>query len=193
MKAEKKAIGVSQRHLYCRISYLYQAATLLMNACSDQGSGSTTTTTENKLPGPVQSESTDHSKLAQEMNMETPKTAPSVSQSSVNQDSTDILGPSRHLVSQLRSVSLKGQIRLSQALKHSICKRCDALLVPGSTSSTRVENKSRGGKKPWADVLVITCHSCSAVKRFPVGAKRQPRRPHRASDKKSMKKDLKVI
>lgn len=192
MKAEKKAIGVSQRHLYCRISYLYQAATHLMNASSEQGSGTIAATLENQLPGPTQSQSTDHFEHAQEMNVKTPKTNPSVSHSAMNQESAGVLGPSRHLISQLRSVSLKGQIRLSQAVKHSICKRCDALLVPGSTSSTRVENKSRGGRKPWADVLVITCHSCSAVKRFPVGAKRQPRRPHRASDKKPMEKDLKV-
>lgn len=193
MKADKKAIGVSQRHLYCRMSYLYQAATHLMNACSDQGLSTTTATTENKLPGPEQSESTDHAEEVHDINVKTPKTLPNVSHRLVDQDSSAVLGPSRHLISQLRSVSLKGQIRLSQAMKHSICKRCDALLVPGSTSSTRVENKSRGGKKPWADVLIITCHSCGAVKRFPVGAKRQSRRPHRASETKLTEKNSKPV
>lgn len=162
-----------------------------MDAFSDQGLGITVPTpsaTESKTPPPVQSKSTDPTEEAHHVKVETPETLPSVSHSSVNQVSMNTLGPSCHLISQLRSVSLKGQIRLSQAMKHSICKRCDALLVPGNTSSTRVENKSRGGKKSWADVLMVTCHSCKALKRFPVGAKRQRRRPHRASDTKLTKK-----
>lgn len=196
MKPEKKAIGVSQRHLYCRMSYLYQAATHLMNARLDGGSGATdltTITTENKFPAPLQSKSAHHAEGAHDIKVETLKSLPTISHASVNQVSTNTLGPSCHLVSQLRAVSLKGQIRLSQAMKHSICKRCDALLFPGSTSSTRVENKSRGGKKPWADVLVTTCHSCGAAKRFPVGGKRQRRRPHRASDTKLEEKDSKMV
>ena len=169
------------------MSYLYQAATHLMNARPDRGLGATnlttsTTATESKFLGPVRSRSTN-------TKVKTLQTLPTISHASVNEVSTNTLGPSCHLISQLRSVSLKGQIRLSQAMKHSICKSCDALLVPGTTSSTRVENKSRGSKKPWADVLVTTCHSCSATKRFPVGAKRQRRRPHRASDTKLEEKD----
>ena len=74
---------------------------------------------------------------------------------------------------------MKSQIRLSPAIKRSLCKRCDALLVSGSDSTSRLENKSRGGKKPWADVLVVTCNSCGTVKRFPVGAKRQSKRAER--------------
>jgi len=40
--------------------------------------------------------------------------------------------------------------------------------VPGTTCTHRVENKSKGGKKKWADVLVVECQ-CGMVKRFPVG------------------------
>lgn len=177
MKADKKTNGVSQRHLYSRISYLYQAATHLMNARPEEGLGTTPTTTKNTFLGPEPSQAKDNN---QDINVEAPEISQNVSHSSITQCSTKAYGPSRHLISQLRSVSLKGQIRLSPTMKHSICKRCDALLVPGRTSSTHIENKSRGGKKPWADVLVVTCHACSAVKRFPVEAKRQSRRPLRA-------------
>ncbi|KAH7052373.1 RNAse P Rpr2/Rpp21/SNM1 subunit domain-containing protein [Macrophomina phaseolina] len=85
-----------------------------------------------------------------------------------------------YYASHLQSVSMKSQIRLSQNIKHSICKRCNAILIPGSTSSNKIENLSRGGKKPWADVLIIECNVCKAQKRFPVGAKRQPRKSERA-------------
>lgn len=191
MKAEKKAIGVSQRHLYSRISFLYQAATHLMNARPDRGLGATT---DNEFPGPVHSKSTIHqTEEAQDINVEASEPLLSASHSPPKPGLMDALGPSCHLISHLRSVSLKGQIRLSPAMKHSICKRCDALLVPGSTSSARVENKSRGGKKAWADVLIVTCRSCNAVKRFPVAAKRQRRRPQRASNTKLINKDPKLV
>lgn len=193
MKAEKKVTGVSQKHLYSRISYLYQAATHLMNARLDGGIGATTT--GHALPGPVQSESKEHSKLpdgeAQDIGVKEPETLPTLSHSSTKPGITAALGPSCNLISHLRAVSLKGQIRLSPAMKHSICKRCEALLIPGSTSSVRVENKSRGGKKAWADVLVVTCRHCDAVKRFPVAAKRQRRRPQRAIGNQELGNDPK--
>ena len=88
-------------------------------------------------------------------------------------------GLSRRLVSDLYGVSLKAQIRLSPSIKHTACKRCHNLLVEGSTLKIYMENKSRGGKKPWADVLVHECTQCGKSRRFPVGAKRQRRRNDR--------------
>jgi ribonuclease P protein subunit RPR2 len=86
---------------------------------------------------------------------------------------------SRRCISDLRSVTLKTQIRLSPSIKNSICKRCDVLLLDGSTCASEIENKSKGGRKPWADVLVRRCKSCGYERRFPYGAKRQARRPFR--------------
>lgn len=91
---------------------------------------------------------------------------------------------SRRFITDLRSASLKSQIRLSPAMKQTICKFCDSLLVEGETSSAAIENQSKGGKKPWADVLVITCHTCGGMKRFPVQASRQKRRSIREKEAK---------
>ena len=77
----------------------------------------------------------------------------------------------RHLLSQLRSVSLKSQIRLTPDVKHSICKRCHSMLISGLTSSQFIQNASRSGQKPWANILVVTCDFCGAMKRFPVSHK----------------------
>lgn len=82
------------------------------------------------------------------------------------------------LVYDLRSVSSKSQIRMSPEMKQGICKICNTVLREGSTCSTEIENKSKGGKKPWADVLVRRCHVCGAAKRYPLGS-RQKRRPLR--------------
>lgn len=191
MKGAQKGTGVSQRHIYSRISYLYQAATYLMNA---RVGGE-----PSKIIDGLQTEhsiSKDHQELkdeeAEDIDGKEQESAPAPLHTSDASGLKDRVGPSCYLTSHLRSVSLKGQIRLSPAMKHSICKRCDAILIPGSTSSIRVENKSRGGKKAWADVLIVTCCLCNAVKRFPVGAKRQCRRPQRASERKLADLDSKI-
>ena len=74
-----------------------------------------------------------------------------------------------HLLSQLQGVSKKSQIRLARNVKHSLCKRCDALLIMGLTSSERVINSSTGERKPGADVFETECRTCGTVKRLPVG------------------------
>lgn len=83
---------------------------------------------------------------------------------------------SRFYLSTARTVAQKSVLRLSPSLKQTICRRCDALLIPGTSSTHRVENNSRGGRKSWADVLVVECNACGTVKRFPVGmeAKKRP-------------------
>lgn len=158
MKAQKDA-KVPQKHLHSRISYLYQAANYLVRVSQStlavQHAGDKTEVKTNQR---VQQEATK----------------PFVEASALT----------RHLNSHLRAISLRSQIRLTSAFKNTICKRCDTLLIPESTSTSRLENKSRGGKKPWADVLVVTCKACGHVKRYPVGAKRQRSRTERANETK---------
>jgi ribonuclease P protein subunit RPR2 len=89
-------------------------------------------------------------------------------------------GAARRLVTDLRSVSLKARIRLSPAVKQTLCKYCDALLIEEETCTTVVENKSKGGRKPWADMLVRKCHACGNVKRHPLNSARQKRKTLRA-------------
>ncbi|KAE9380135.1 Rpr2-domain-containing protein [Stipitochalara longipes BDJ] len=91
---------------------------------------------------------------------------------------------SRHMISDLRSVSRKLLMRISPAMKNSICKNCDTMLIDGSTCTNEVENKSTGGKKRWADVLVRKCNTCGFEKRFPIGVERQKRRPKRSLEEK---------
>jgi len=83
------------------------------------------------------------------------------------------------LCSDLQQVSRKAQLRMSVDLKRTLCKRCNTVLVPGRTATHTVENMSKGGKKPWADVLVLKCTTCGGKKRFPVGAKKQSKKVQR--------------
>ncbi|KAF2257075.1 Rpr2-domain-containing protein [Trematosphaeria pertusa] len=148
-----KAKGVPNKHLHARSTFLYQAATYLT-----LHAGSAPKTTERDT-------------LANQM---------SHSDESVAQGYS---GLALQLGSHLHTVSRKGQVRLSVHLKRSMCKSCNAVLIPGRTSSHRIENGSKGQKKPWADVLVIECTLCGGNKRFPVGAQRQPKKSERGNQK----------
>ena len=73
----------------------------------------------------------------------------------------------RELSSHTTAVVRKTKIRISPELKRTICKGCSSKLIDGHSSFSKMENKSRDGKKPWAAVLVVTCKSCGMEKRFP--------------------------
>jgi ribonuclease P protein subunit RPR2 len=74
-----------------------------------------------------------------------------------------------------------------------MCKSCNAVLVPGRTAIQRIENESKGGKKPWADVLVISCNRCGSKKRLPVGAKRQPKKRERLAVMETATSDIEGV
>ncbi|KAK2048734.1 RNAse P Rpr2/Rpp21/SNM1 subunit domain-containing protein [Colletotrichum somersetense] len=149
--AKPKSESLSNRHAYTRVSYLHQAAAYLATV-KTPNSDSTINSSQARL--------TPHA-VHNEIRSETNETV------------------ARRFVSDIRAVSLKTQIRPSPSLKRMMCKYCDSFLVEGKTCSTTVENASKGGKKPWADVLVTKCKTCGNVKRFPVSAPRQKRWPFR--------------
>lgn len=82
-------------------------------------------------------------------------------------------GLSRRMISHMNGVSRRAQIRASIPVKRRVCKRCQGLLLPGLTSTVYMENQSRGGKKPWADMFVVDCSACGFRTRYPVGQERQ--------------------
>ena len=178
--------GLQQKHIHSRISYLFQAATYL----AETGSKVQRCGPNREVDDRTLNMQCEDSVMSEAPSRQTPNvvslpqddrgagTTTAEADSAVRLQGT---GLSRQLFAHLRAVSLKSQIRISPKIKHSICKRCDQLLVPGSSATTYVENKSRNGKKPWADVLVITCMACKTPKRFPVGAKRQLRRGERST------------
>ena len=165
----------SNKHLQARISYLFSAASYLRT--KDEGA--------RKKPRAMTSgdDVADH----------TPETANSTAkrrdfpsgregERAPDFEATLSRGCSRKgagdqaLVSQIRSISNKAQVRVNLDMKHQMCKRCNAVLVPNITSTESTENKSKGGKKPWATVIVVECKACGTSKRFPTEAKRQLRR-----------------
>ena len=185
-KPSRSNINAPQKHIHSRMSYLYQAATYLTQTLSNQyevQTGSTTITQCLAVTnvGDLQEGVAEHGPPNQNANAVIADEKLDIAQELTSIRHSTAVGLPCRLLSHARSISMKSQMRLTSTMKHSICKRCDILLVPGSTSTTRLENRSRGGKKPWADVLVVTCTVCNTAKRFPVGAKRQPKCSERSN------------
>lgn len=163
MVKQKGNPGIQNRHIYSRASYLYQAASYLAN-CAHQTKKTTKTennqneTIKDKLPSAADDHGFAHS----------------------NQERKAIINLSRQVVSDMRSVSLKAQVRQSPGIKQTICKYCDAVQIESKTCHSTVENLSKGGRKPWADILVTRCDTCGNVKRYPISAPRQKRKSLRA-------------
>ncbi|SPO00008.1 uncharacterized protein DNG_02860 [Cephalotrichum gorgonifer] len=161
--AKKQSGSVPNRAIYSRLSYLYQAAAYLGSQAppsADSGHPRALGSWDESQAGPG----------AQDQTREPHKDIHATA--------------SRRLLSDLRAVSLKTQIRIDPSIKRTICKYCDTLLVEGTSCTSSVENRSRGGKKPWADVLVMKCGTCGREKRFPISAARQKRRPFREGEVK---------
>jgi ribonuclease P protein subunit RPR2 len=157
--AKGKAGGsVQNRAIYSRISFLQQAAiTLSAVPRSAADSGSAMDTNTPSANNPLSSaESVSDSRSVKALD-----------------------GMSRRLATDLRAVSLKTRIRLKPAVKQSICKFCDSTLIDGQSCTSEIENKSKGAKKPWADVLVRKCHTCGRERRYPLSSTKPKRKTER--------------
>lgn len=163
VKAPKGA-NIPNKAIYSRVSYLYQAAAYLA--------------TQSEQPATSGGQKIEESVAIQALGPNFAIQVPTSDTVHVPSSLSQYIP--RQLLSDLRAVSLKTQIRLSPAIKHSICKCCNSFLVDGSTCTQEIENRSKNGKKPWADVLIRKCKNCGYERRFPVAHDRQTRRISRA-------------
>lgn len=141
-----KTKGIPSKHLHARTTFLYQAAAYL-----------------NLQTSPVQAAA----------NVGITGDSPIVEDTKRLQAHSPI---ALELGSDLQQVSRKAQLRLAIDVKRTICKRCNTILVPGRTAIQTIENSSKNGRKPWADVLSIECKLCGGKKRFPTGATKQAKK-----------------
>lgn len=150
MAKNKGQAGVTNKAIYSRANYLYQAASYLYGRAEHQK--------ETCQPDDQKNDTASQQRIDQHK---------------------ALANTARLAVVDMRAVSLKAQIRQTPSLKRTICKFCDSLQIEGRTCESKIENLSRGGRKPWADVLIIKCRICGNVKRYPLNAPRQQRRAAR--------------
>ncbi|KAG8629367.1 hypothetical protein KVT40_003232 [Elsinoe batatas] len=167
--------GAKSRHLQARVTFLDRAAKLL---AAQQFTASINVVRSTKIPdAPNNAAHANHTGTLQD-------TATTDTTANDTPQSTNT-GLPLLLSSHMRTVAKRGQVRIAQDVKRSICKICSTPLIENKTSSTRIENTSTGERKAHADVKVVECLNCGGVKRFPIGARRQAKR--------SQRKDRKVL
>lgn len=180
MVKDKAKKGVPNKHLHARIAYLHQAANYLSTQALAEAPAnvrsSATQISPESDPGNLPFESEPHGTLATNDISARANTRPAPGQPSTATFKPPPSGLPLQLSAHLRAVAQKAQIRLSHEIKHAICKACSSPLVDDETCIRTMENLSKGGRKPWANVLVVKCLACGACKRFPVGAKKQKRK-----------------
>ncbi|CEL97800.1 unnamed protein product [Vitrella brassicaformis CCMP3155] len=99
----------------------------------------------------------------------------------------------RYYLATMKEVALKHVIRLEPAVKHSFCKTCCSLLVPGQTAHVTIEQTTKRRKRTGrgaaegespADedgsgdecegaLVAVECVQCGRVKRYGCGKGRQ--------------------
>ncbi|KAJ5456482.1 hypothetical protein N7530_011756 [Penicillium desertorum] len=176
-KKEAKNSKNSQSHIRARLDYLHQAAAYFQgkSTLAEDQNAKVHNNGHTSIAGHI--ESGDNGRT-----VDTQQQVCSVNQKKTQEPLRNL---SRVCVSHLRAVAMKTQIRLPITLKRSVCKRCDTTLTPGVTCSRETRNASRGGKKAWADVLVVRCLSCGTEKRFPQTEKRGQKLVERRNEKDS--------
>lgn len=182
MAKEKAKKGVPNKHMHARIAYLDQAVKYL-SAQSLAQSHNGTQQTDHQHPVAERMTTIPPGTLGIDAAHSIANKKPSPDRPSTTTFNPPPSGLPLQLNAHLRSVAQKAQIRLSQDLKHAICKICSSPLIEGETCLRSTENLSKGGRKPWADVLVVKCCACGACKRFPIGAKKQKRKSLREAEK----------
>ncbi|KAL3429825.1 RNAse P Rpr2/Rpp21/SNM1 subunit domain-containing protein [Aspergillus tetrazonus] len=163
-KGKKGSGGGGNGYVRARINYLYNAAAYL----------------QSKAAGALEDVATQNEVMS-DANTASPKAKRPRS------DCRDecALQVARLCISQMRGVSQKSQLRLPIEQKRSFCKRCDTLLIPGTSCIEETRNPSRGARKPWAEVRIVRCNICGTEKRFPQTDKRSRKLIERKRDGKA--------
>ncbi|XP_065899312.1 ribonuclease P protein subunit p21-like [Dysidea avara] len=74
-------------------------------------------------------------------------------------DSAESFSTSRYYINTMKTIAKKLVLRIDPSMKRTVCKRCNTLLIPGKTSSSRL--RSRREKH-----VVVKCWTCGMVKRY---------------------------
>ncbi|TCD68269.1 hypothetical protein EIP91_011235 [Steccherinum ochraceum] len=69
---------------------------------------------------------------------------------------------SRTYIRAMKSIGQKTNVRLDPAVKRTLCKACNIVLMPGLTATVRVKASATHG-----NMMVFTCMSCKKSRRIP--------------------------
>ncbi|KAI0633229.1 RNAse P Rpr2/Rpp21/SNM1 subunit domain-containing protein [Trametes polyzona] len=137
------------RDIIQRINFLYQASTYLNSVSQASAAPSSS--------GHAPFQKSQTSKAKRKQNIRHPRNAAELS---------------RSYIGTLRTVGQKTMVRMDPTLKRTLCQKCDTVLLPGTTSSVRVNAMRSHGK-----AVVYTCLTCKAIRRIPAPPAQDPGTP----------------
>lgn len=74
-------------------------------------------------------------------------------------------------INSMKAVGRKTVVKMDPAVKRTLCKGCNAVLIPGGTARVRVK-----GSSTHSHVMTYTCRTCSTKLRIPApsSSRREP-------------------
>ncbi|KAG6845084.1 hypothetical protein H0H87_000989 [Tephrocybe sp. NHM501043] len=144
------ANGVANRDILQRLNFLYQAGVYLNTLPSAEASTSLTSPKPNAPPitskkapaGKKRKRSNSHAAMASDL--------------------------SRTYISIMKSVGQKTTVKIDPAVKRTLCKGCNSIMIPGSTAIVRVKKSPAHGH-----AMAYTCTGCQTSRRIPTPPKLQ--------------------
>ncbi|KAF9792598.1 Rpr2-domain-containing protein [Thelephora terrestris] len=134
--------SVPNREIMQRLNFLYQASTWLSSLPASKGD--VTPTAEPSVPPVISSDSKGKKKQKPRVPPVTPAYL------------------SRAYVSSMKAIGRKTVVKLDPSVKRTICKGCDALLIPGMTAIVRSKPSSSHKK-----MVRLSCVNCKTMRRIP--------------------------
>ncbi|KAJ3797802.1 RNAse P Rpr2/Rpp21/SNM1 subunit domain-containing protein [Lentinula aff. detonsa] len=131
--------SVSNRDVIQRLNFLYQASVYLNNVHSSSTS---------PLQIPISSNANDSTS--------------GVKKSQKRKKSVNLNDLSRTYIETMQAVGSRTTVQLDPSVKRTLCKGCNIVLVPGSTTSVRTKKSSTHGH-----IMVYTCTTCKYSYRIP--------------------------
>ncbi|OCH93759.1 Rpr2-domain-containing protein [Obba rivulosa] len=144
--------SVTNRDIIQRMNFLYQASAYL-NSISPARGPQPSESRIKSLPaqddtGSSQAQpSAGKQKRLEKLRMRHPTTAHELA---------------RSYVKSMRSIGQKTTVKMDPAVKRTLCRKCDVVLIPGATATVRVKTSSSHGH-----IMCYTCMSCKTTRRIP--------------------------
>ncbi|KAJ4493760.1 RNAse P Rpr2/Rpp21/SNM1 subunit domain-containing protein [Lentinula edodes] len=148
--------SISNRDVIQRLNFLYQASVYLHNIHSS-------------------SQSTPVSSSSQPVNESTSKK--NEGKKSKKKRIVQLNDLSRSYIETMKSVGTKTTVQVDPSVKRTLCKGCNAVLVPGSTASVRTRRSSTHGH-----IMIYTCSGCKHHSRIPAAPILRPGEEPTASE-----------
>jgi len=71
-----------------------------------------------------------------------------------------------------RKISMRYLVRIPKEYRHRFCRKCNTYFIPGKNCRVRLKKHK----------VVITCHNCGAIKRYPYIKEIKERRKNAGGD-----------